>query len=545
MKIITKILIGVLAICMLLSLFAACSKKGGTHQKPPANNQQNSSNQNSNSNEAEDWEDDEDDWDDEETVDPDANIEMPDIIDMGGYIYKAYVRQYAGGDELAEQLSYGNNLYKCIDFWIDKENSEEDIISFAVYSRNNRIESDYNCKIRQVSSNGNPVEHLSLAYTNGDTYDLTIISAKPGAQASTQNLLRNINAATYTDLTHPAFDQNSIKELSVQDKLFFISGDMNVSTLEVAGLSLTNMEFYADVVDSVVEAFGGDPMYSNIYNLVTSKKWTMETMMTIAELATIDVDDTDGDYSVIEKGDTIGYHQYLYSTLWYFYSSGGRITTKNEDGIPELTIQKPRNQELANYIYDHLNSVMSVPNVPNSYSAILDQNFLTGRTLFMDCSLFEIRTEIYPRAEFEYGILPCPLYRAGEDYHSLIFFNNWAHLWAIPNKVGNLEYAERMLQIMAVYSSLSDSTMHAYYNRTIYLNAAPDNGSRQVMNIIRQSLVYDIALMYDWGGLETMLNQLGTASSNPYANAANGVEGRVNPMIQTTLEQLRNAGVRS
>ena len=83
--------------------------------------------------------------------------------------------------------------------------------------------------------------------------------------------------------------------------------------------------------------------------------------------------------------------------------------------------------------------------------------------------------------------------------------------------------------------------MHAYYNRTIYLNAAPDNGSRQVMNIIRQSLVYDIALMYNWGGLEEMLNQLGTASSNPYANAANGVEGRVNPLIETTLQQLRNA----
>ena len=520
MKLLGKIFICLLAVCLLLPCVASCSQK----KKKPTSN----SNKKPTSSVV-------------TTTDPDADIEKPERIDMDGYTYKAYVRDFAG-DTLDEQLASGNNLYRCIDFWIDEANSEQDVITFAVYTRNNRIEADYNCRIRQSSSSGNQLDQLRLFYTNGDTYDLAILSAKPAAQAATQNLLLDLNETMYTNLSHPSFDQNSIHELSIEDNLYFVSGDMNISTLEVAGLSLVNMEFYEDMSDSIVDdLFGGNMLYSNIYNLVTAKKWTMDTLLKIATHANIDVNKEDGDdLSVIDKGDTMGYHQYFYSTLWYFYASGGRITTKGDDGIPKLTIQEEQNQNIANYLYEHFNHVVSNPWIPRAMSSILDQNFLTGELLFMDCSLFEIRTQIYPFAEFEYGILPCPIYEEGQDYHSVIYFNNWAHLWTLPNMLENTEYAERMLEVMAVYSSFSGSTMDAYYERTIYLNAARDNGSREVLDVVRQSLVYDIALMYDWGGLETMLWELSYATSNPYATAVNGIEASVNPKIEDTVNQLRN-----
>ena len=91
---------------------------------------------------------------------------------------------------------------------------------------------------------------------------------------------------------------------------------------------------------------------------------------------------------------------------------------------------------------------------------------------------------------------------------------------------------------MAVYSSLKDSTMHAYYDRTVYLGAAPDNGSRQVMDVIRQSIVYDIALLYDWGGLEKMLERLAVESYNPYGSAVSGADSYIAPMIEDTIALL-------
>lgn len=535
MKTVTKLLICALAVCMLLPFMASCNEKKPNEMQyqtpPPEADQQttpSANGGNTGSGPAE-----------ETTTEPEDVTVPPEKVDLGGYTYRAYVRTHAG-DTLDEQIAHGNNNYKCIDFWVEEDEREQDAISYAVYSRNSQIEADFNCKIRQVPSNGSQIEHLTNAYANGDGYDLTIISAKPAAQAATRNLLRNINAMTYVDLTNPSFDQNSVKELSVENKLYFISGDMNVSTLEIAGLSIANMEFYESLADSIVEEFEGDVRFANLYSVVTANAWTIENMMKIATLASIDVDETNGDLSAIDKGDTIGYFQYLYSTIWYFYSAGGRITQKNDDGIPELTIQSQKSQEIANYLYDHVNSVIAVPWVPNAPSATLDQNFLTGQVLFMDCSLFEVRTQIYPYSEFEYGILPCPIYEEGEAYHSVAYFNNWAHLWAIPSMVTNAENAELMLQVMATYSSMKDSTMHAYYDRTVYLNAAPDNGSRQVMDIIRQSIVYDIALIYDWGGLEKMLEALSDATYNPYGSAVSGIDTTIQPLIDETIELLKN-----
>ena len=536
-----KILICVLALCMILPLMASCNEKKPSnvqYQTPPPEETQQTTPPAGGGDGTGDNNND-DTVEETTSPDPDAGIIPPERINMNGYTYKAYVRMFSG-DSLDEQLANGNNTYKCIDFWVDEEEREQDAISFAVYSRNSRIEADYNCKIRQVPSNGSQLEHLTNAYASGEGYDLTIMSAKPAAQAATRNLLRNIKSMTHVDLTHNSFDQNSINELSVENKLYFLSGDMNVSTLEIAGLSLANMELYESLAESIVELYEGDVSFANLYSVVFAKKWTVENMMKIAAAASIDIDQTDGDLSAIDKGDTVGYFQYLYSTIWYFYSAGGRITKKNDAGVPELTIQSAKSQEIANYLFDHVNSVISAPEVPNSYSALLDQNFLTGQVLFMDCSVFEVRTQIYPFSEFEYGVLPCPLYEEGSDYHSVAFFNNWAHLWAIPNMAANAENAERMLQIMAAYSSLKDSTMHAYYDRTVYLNATPDNGSRQVMDIIRQSIVYDIALLYDWGGLERMLEQISDANTNPYGPAVSGIESIIQPKIEETIELLRN-----
>ena len=537
MKTITKILILLLALCMIIPCMAACNNKknNNNNNKKPGGSGGSTV-----------------------TAPEGSDIEMPEIVDMNGYTYKAYVRDFAGTDPDAHkaQVNNGNNDYRCVDFWVEEANSTADVISYAVYGRNQQIENDYNCKIRQVSSDGSQLEFLVSSLQNGTGYDLTIITAKPAAQAATQNLLQNLNATTYMDLSKPSFDQNAIKELSVKDKLYFISGDMNISTMDVAGLSIVNMAFYEDLSESIVnELYDGDQMYSNIYNIVLAKKWTMETLLKIATKANIDIDTSDGELHVLPNGvkngqevdnkynggDTVGYHQYLYSALWYFYGSGGRITQKNDEGVPEFIIQKDASQTLYDYIYDKFNRKINAPWIPHESSNILNLNFLTGDVLFADCSLFNVRSEIYPKAQFEYGILPIPVYEEGMDYQSVIYFNNWAHLWAIPQLTENQEYAERMMEIMAVYSSLPASTMEAYYERTIYLQAAKDNGSREVMDIIRTSLVYDLALLYpSWGGIESNLVQIPN-EDYAYTDITSSIID-IETLMQETIDQLLAAG---
>lgn len=474
-------------------------------------------------------------------IDPPTLDDEP--IDMQGYVYKAYVRDFAGTDPdpFQAQTQNGNNDYRCIDFWVSEQDSENDIISYSVYNRNQEIENTYNCKIRQISSYGSQIEYLAAAATNDDGIDLTIIMAKAAAQAATCGLLKNLNASTYLNLNNPSFDQNSVEELSVADKLYFLSGDMNISTMDVLPLTVVNMEFYRDISDSIVDIFDGDYSYLDIYNVVQKGKWTMEAMLQIAELANIDMDTSDGTLSVVDKGDYIGYYQYLNSSIWYYYGSGGRITEKNTQNLPEFAIQNWKNEEIYNYLFDRFNRQFGGYWIPQSGSAAINSNFLTGQVLFADMSLFNVRTEIYPQSDFEYGILPIPVYEEGMDYQSVVYFNNWAHLWAIPTLTNNGEYADRMMEIMAVYSSQPDSTMEAYYDRTICLQTAPNNGSREVMDTIKNSTVYDIALLYpEWGNIETKLIQISNVYYPEYAGIVESLE-HYEEIMQGTIEMLLSA----
>ena len=59
------------------------------------------------------------------------------------------------------------------------------------------------------------------------------------------------------------------------------------------------------------------------------------------------------------------------------------------------------------------------------------------------------------------------------------------------------------------------------------------------MDIIRTSLVYDIALLYDWGGFQDLLLNADTATSNQYQTYYNKLDVAEEAM-QLTLEQFKN-----
>ena len=101
MKRITKILILLLVLCMIIPCFAACNKNSG--KKPAPSNTDGENNT----------------GDQVEITTPEEGpqIEMPEKIDMDGYVYKAYVRTLAGTspDAHSAQIANGNNDYRCIE----------------------------------------------------------------------------------------------------------------------------------------------------------------------------------------------------------------------------------------------------------------------------------------------------------------------------------------------------------------------------------------------------------------------------------------------
>ena len=84
--------------------------------------------------------------------------------------------------------------------------------------------------------------------------------------------------------------------------------------------------------------------------------------------------------------------------------------------------------------------------------------------------------------------------------------------------------------------------MDGYYTRTLYFTVSPDPNARRVMNIIKDSQVYDIAILYDWGGWATELQKLGEKTANPYASLIANLANDAIPKLEETIELFKNPG---
>ena len=474
----------------------------------------------------------------------DPNYILPDTEDLSidgtPYTYRAYVRSSYDSPNTMED---GNPAFYCEDFWVPMLSDTPDALEYAVYSRNREIEESYNVKIKQVPQTGNMVAELRAFYQNGDGYDLTIITARPAAQAATENLLKDIRSMPHVDLSHEAYDQNSSRELSMGGKLYYLSGDMNISTMDCASSTMVNLSLYEDLTEAIVELFDNDTAWADIYNIVTTKKWTMENMLKIVEIATVDADTTDGALGNSPE-DRIGYCQYATDTLSFFYGAGGRITDMSDTGYPEFVIQNQNNQNIFDYLFANFNKHNTNLGIPYGWSSLVNSNFIDkGNTLFVGMGFWTARKILYMKETFPYGFLPTPLYEEGDDYHSFVYFYNTVHLWAIPNLVNDDYRAQVMLQVLAAYSNVekSGSTMDAYYTRTLYFSiSGPSEGSREIMSIIKDSIVYDIAILYDWGGWVTALQTLGEKTYNEYASLVDQLHSTAEPALEATIDAFKN-----
>ena len=463
-------------------------------------------------------------WDPE---DPDEDLE---VHDLEGYVYKAYVR-----------VNSGNEAFYCEDFWV--ENSSADALPYAVYDRNQQIEDTYNCRIRQYDSDGDQYAAMTRFYFNDEYYSLSILLGTHAATCATTNLLQDVYNLNNIDLTHSTYDQNSIKGFTMGGKLYFLSGDMNISPLDSAAVTIFNPDLF-NRYDFVEEL--DNESYDDLYEMVAEGKWTVSAMLEMAEIVYIDADNSGGTL-VAADGDQVGYLSYSATPMFYWYGCGARVSELDEDGYPSLVFGSwgSNTEEVFNFLFSQINNQQSGNEwIPNGGGGYRNSEFMTDALLFTDIWIWDIRKVLYPLDKARYGILPIPKYNEEQSrYYDVVYFPyGTVHLWSIPAKCNNVENASFLFHVLSVYSSYPDGTMDAYYTKTLELSVARDAGSRATLKIVRDSLTYDIFLLYNWGGfIQSLIEGIDTAVSNEYGNqvTAANLDAAVADM-ELTLERYKN-----
>ena len=422
--------------------------------------------------------------DEEEAVDENARLPFePTVIDLGGRNF--VIGAASWGTELTSDQR---------DVFAEKDTG--DSINDAVYTRNAVTGEIFNCTIVEDKYTwpGDLGSAIRKAVNGGlSTFDAAFIRYGDNlSPLSTAGMLMDLKHLPNLELSNQWWDQNSVKSLSIADRLFAVTGDIQI--LDKGSLS-------AFVFNKQLQA---DYQIENLYSLVKDGKWTFPKMLEISKLIS---DDLNGD-GVMDENDRYGLLYYRDAMPAFLAATGECIARKDADDMPYMSFNTEKVYNaldlIYEVIYDDTVSFHTQKNFGESDTAQFIQKgvnmFQKNQALLMYVRMTEI--EELRGMDTDFGILPFPKYdEAQSSYISCV--NSYIGSALVVPATADPEVSGAVLEAMAYESRYT--LMPAYYQVTLKTKVGRDEESEEMLDLIFKNITYDLGGLFRFGGIESGL----------------------------------------
>ena len=318
------------------------------------------------------------------------------------------------GAELVFLTRGGDSGWSTREIFTENLTSESDNISTAVFERNDRILQDYGVTVLELRiETGGHASAVSkeISATTGD-FQAIISDTNCQAGMASNGYLWNLNsdAIEYMDLTKPWWDRNMAEGLSINDRLYFATGDLLTSDNDATFIITFNKKLVKDY---------GIP---DLYALVENGEWTVEKFIEIEKNI---AKDSNGDGKLSFDTDVSGMAYTGIAPLCFLVGSGITMCTKDGDDRPYYKLDVERAQgvaDLGELIFSKEYTINLDAAVSSSGKPIEE----VGNIAFgEDHALFYtecMQTVGHLRAfDVDFGILPYPKYNKEQpDYCSFM-----------------------------------------------------------------------------------------------------------------------------
>lgn len=391
------------------------------------------------------------------------------------------------------------------------------LLNDAVYNRNLIIEELLNIKITgDWSASANSVASKSLMA--GETlYDVVMPYMNQTITLAQQGLLKDLFTLKYIDLEKPWWDQRANENLAVNGKLFITTGDLCILDKECTMVMFFNKVMIADY------------NLDNPYQLVADNKWTIDKVFQIGAVVTEDIN---GD-GKLNNSDKWGLSIAGNAPHSMFFGSGERIA-KNVDGELQIVMYNPRSVNVIASIFDHLEDPMIFTNrVGDTGYNTVNKMFNERRVMIVTFALVDING--LRDAEFEFGILPYPLYEETQDSYNNLISTSLVSSVSVPYNCKEPDMVSAALEALAYYSG--DTLKAAYYDNALKTRYARDDESGDMLDIIFDTRVYDMGYIYNWGGIGTLIESMYASKKNTFASEYEKVREKALTAMQKTIDE--------
>ncbi|MCL2776063.1 MAG: hypothetical protein FWD71_22380, partial [Oscillospiraceae bacterium] len=377
--------------------------------------------------------------------------------DYGGATVNILARKdnWAGGSQDFEDLTV--------------DNLTGEVLNDAVYNRTKTVEDKYNVQVKVDYSTDPTTATTKSVKAGDDAYQLVQEKmAFISGTLATQNYLTDLKTVQSINLTAPWYNQNAIKDVSINNKVPVLGGDMTVSDKSGVVMIVFNKKLQ--------QQYGIEDLYST----VKDGKWTLDKMH---EIMTQTATDLNGDGKMTFADDQWGLVSEDFGGWMLAVASGDRLANLDANGIPYMTCTDEKTitdyQKIEQVLYDQ--QCRASVSDPQQHIDIFMQN----RCFFS----MDILSSITPLRSMtdDFGIIPMPKQDENQaDYISTI--SPWVSRFiAMPSTCGNPDMVGAVVDAMSREST--STVVPAYYDNLLNQKIARDDESVEMLKQIFSSVI--------------------------------------------------------
>jgi len=362
----------------------------------------------------------------------------------------------------------------------DPEAQTVAVVREAVFERNVMVEELLNVKLKHTDMDGfssgsdafsNAIR--TSAMTDG-MYDIVSPTQSFGNPLIAEGIYVDLTQLEYLDMSETYWHDGYNEQAKINGKLYTAITDYDMDAISQLQVIFMNKQY--------LTAFG--KLLEDPYTLVKDGKWTLDKMLQLSKVVTVDAD---------SNGIWNDYDQYGWSLNHDTFSpmaasTGVNLITKDgEDYFFTLA------DERSISVFEKMSTAINENTIRFTMTdkTASENLFLQGRAMFNSSSLGgAVR---FKALDIDYGILPTPKYSEEDEYR--VGCNGMAILGITTGmSEEKLTRASAVLQALSYYSHTY--VVPAYFETCLRAQAAQDVETYEMLGIIRESSYFDLALIY-------------------------------------------------
>lgn len=354
------------------------------------------------------------------------------------------------------------------------EEQTGDIINDAMFTRQSKVEERFGIKIAEVESNDLSGDIRREIQANTGDYNMAFANNMGCMALAAEGNFLDLNDIPQLKLDNPWWDQRAREDMSINNKLYYITGAFDITRLDGIRTVYYNKNLAKEY------------NLGDLYALVDNGTWTLDkyTEMCMTVKADLDGDTkaSDGDrYGVVS------YNELLADTL--IAGAGFKYIDKDQNDLLVSNIDSEAFYDAYEKIRhimhdDSMNYCVRVNTGTGKGDRAAEYLFMGDQALFYsECMAW---TRELRKMDSDFGVLPPPKLNEEQDRYYAIVVNPW-NMVVLSNNA-DLEFTGTIME--ALNAASYDTIIPAYIDITLMGRVARDPETVRMLELVFDNLYY-------------------------------------------------------